>query len=313
MLPLSVLDQSPVPEGLTRGDALRNSIDLAKYTESLGYRRYWVAEHHMTPALASASPEVLIGPIAAATSSIRVGSGGIMLPHYSPLKVAESFRMLGALYPGRIDLGVGRAAGTSPRVARLLQRDRRQPQPDDFAEQLDELRADLPDGPDVWLLGSSRDSAIWAAERGLPYIFADFINREGAEIAQGYRSLCKKPYVGVALWAICADTDEEAQALSASMRMMMVMLFRGQLIEVPTVERAQAFLAAEGVPAEMLPVGRRVIAGSPERVKTAIEAVARDYGADEVFVVNIMHDHEARKRSYRLISEALGIMKTSKF
>src|SRR5580698_9332099 len=118
MLPLSVLDQSPVPEGLTRGDALRNSIDLAKHTESLGYRRYWVAEHHMTPALASASPEVLIGPIAAATSSIHVGSGGIMLPHYSALKVAESFRMLGGLFPGRIDLGLGRAAGTSPRVAR---------------------------------------------------------------------------------------------------------------------------------------------------------------------------------------------------
>jgi luciferase family oxidoreductase group 1 len=310
---LSVLDQSPVPEGLTRGDALRNSIDLARYTEGLGYRRYWVAEHHMTPALASASPEVLIGPIASATTSIRVGSGGIMLPHYSPLKVAESFRMLGGLYPGRIDLGVGRAAGTSPRVARLLQRDRRQPPLNDFAEQLDELRADLPDGPDVWLLGSSRDSAVWAAERGLPYVFADFINREGAELALGYRSLCKTPYVGVALWAICADTDEEAQALSASMRMMMVMLFRGQPIEVPTVERAQAFLEAEGVPPETLPVGRRVIAGSPERVKAAIEAVERDYGADEVFVVNIMHDHGARKRSYRLISEAFGIMETSKF
>jgi luciferase family oxidoreductase group 1 len=308
---LSVLDQSPVAENSPRGDALRNSIDLARLTERLGYRRYWVAEHHATPALASASPEVLIGPIAAATSTIRVGSGGIMLPHYSPLKVAESFRMLEGLYPGRIDLGVGRAAGTSPRVARMLQRDRRQPPPDDFPEQLTELRGYLAEGPPVWLLGSSPDSAGWAAEMELPYVFADFINREGAAIARSYRERCAKPYVGVAIWTICAETDAEAQALASSMRMMMVLLFRGQLIEVPTVERAQQFLASEGVPAELLPVGRRVIAGNPDRVKAGLEEVAAEYQADEVFVVNIMHDHAARRRSYELIAEAFGIMGAS--
>ena len=129
---LSVLDQSPIPEGASVGDALRNSIDLACFTERLGYRRYWVAEHHGTPGLACTSPEALIGPIAAATSHIRVGSGGIMLPHYSPLKVAETFRMLSGLYPGRIDLGIGRAAGTTQKVARALQRDRRQPPPGRF-------------------------------------------------------------------------------------------------------------------------------------------------------------------------------------
>src|SRR5579872_160687 len=191
-LVLSVLDQAPIPEGASGARALRNSLDLARLADGLGYRRYWVAEHHATPMLACAAPEVLIGPIAAATSRLRVGSGGVMLPHYSPLKVAESFGMLTALFPGRIDLGIGRAAGTSPMVAYALQRDRRQPAPDDFRDQLDELLAlfsnrPVPDkrflrlgsmhfdSPDVWLLGSSGDSAVWAADLGLPYAFADFI------------------------------------------------------------------------------------------------------------------------------------------
>src|SRR4051794_9092081 len=138
-LRLSVLDQSPIPEGSTAGEALRNSIDLARLADDLGYERYWVAEHHGTPGLACNSPEVLIGPIASATERIRVGSGGVMLPHYSPLKVAESFAMLSALYPGRIDLGIGRAAGTSPKVAFALQRDKRQAPLDDFEDQLREL------------------------------------------------------------------------------------------------------------------------------------------------------------------------------
>src|SRR5580698_8626828 len=138
-LRLSILDQSPIPEGSDAGDALRNSIDLARLADGLGHTRYWVAEHHGTQGLACASPEVLIGPVAAATSRIRVGSGGVMLPHYSPLKVYESFAMLAGLYPGRIDLGLGRAPGTSSRVAHALQRDRRHPPPDDFREQLDEL------------------------------------------------------------------------------------------------------------------------------------------------------------------------------
>src|SRR3984957_18448967 len=200
MLRLSVLDQSPIPEGSSAGDALRNSIDLARLADGLGYKRYWVAEHHGTSGLACNSPEVLIGPIAAATSLLRVGSGGVMLPHYSPLKVAETFSMLSGLFPGRIDLGLGRAAGTSPAVAFALQRERRQAAPDDFRDQLDELLGLLsnrPTGdrllaqlgsahftsPDVWLLGSSQDSAVWAAERGLPYLFADFINPRGEMIA----------------------------------------------------------------------------------------------------------------------------------
>ena len=202
---LSVLDQSPIAEGSTAGQALRNSVELARLADNQGYHRFWLAEHHGTPALACASPEALIGSVAAATSHIRVGSGGIMLPHYSPLKVAETFSMLSGLYPDRIDLGIGRAAGTSPSIAFALQRDRRQSAPDDFPAQLDELLGFFthPAEPDVrpriarhlppfaapkpFLLGSSPQSAIWAAERGLLYVFADFIHAGNAPLVGLYR------------------------------------------------------------------------------------------------------------------------------
>src|SRR5579862_3039066 len=204
---LSVLDQSPIAEGSTGGQALHNTLDLARSCDGLGYHRYWVAEHHGGPMLAGPSPEALIGPLAAATAAIRVGSGGVMLPHYSPLKVAETFSLLAGLFPGRIDLGIGRASGTDPLTTFALQRDRRQAAPDDFPQQLAELlayfddalpadhpfrhlAATLPGRPELpvpWLLGSSQQSAIWAAEVGLPYAFADFINPEGAAIARDYQ------------------------------------------------------------------------------------------------------------------------------
>jgi alkanesulfonate monooxygenase SsuD/methylene tetrahydromethanopterin reductase-like flavin-dependent oxidoreductase (luciferase family) len=310
-LRLSILDQSPVPEGSTAGDALRNSIDLARLADGLGYHRYWLAEHHGTPGLACTSPEAIIGPVAMSTSRLRVGSGGVMLPHYSPLKVAETFRMLAALFPGRIDLGIGRAAGTSPKVAALLQRDRRQPPPDDFPEQLAELLR-YTDGFEPWLLGSSGQSAIWAAEMGLPYVFADFINPNGASTAGYYRehfqasSRLAEPRCAVAVWAVCAETDQEAFRLSASMRMMSLLLFRGRLIPVPPVEKALRFLEDEGMPAELLPAGRRIITGDPDKVRYALNAVAAEYGAEEVFVVNILHDHAARRRSYELLMGVSG-------
>jgi luciferase family oxidoreductase group 1 len=306
---LSVLDQSPIPAGSTAGDALRNSLELARLADRLGYHRYWLAEHHGTPGLACNSPEVMIGPVAAATSRIRVGSGGVMLPHYSPLKVAESFLMLSGLYPGRIDLGIGRAAGTSAKVAHALQRDRRQPPPDDFHEQLVELLGYIGNGPAPYLLGSSPQSAIWAAELGLPYVFADFINPAGEPFAAFYRQhfapskYGSQPRVSVCAWAVCAETDEEAQRLSASARMMMLLLFRGQLIAVPPVEQALEFLSHEGVPMQTLPVHRRIIAGSPTTVRAALQSLATDYGADEVFVVNILYDHAARLRSYELLAQ----------
>jgi luciferase family oxidoreductase group 1 len=277
--------------------------------------------------LACASPEVLIGPIAAGTGRIRVGSGGVMLPHYSPLKVAENFSILSGLYPGRIDLALGRAPGTDQLATFALQRDRRQAAPDDFPEQLVELLGyledslpaghpfarlaalpGLPEKPDVWLLGSSPQSAIWAAELGLPYAFADFINPGGAEIAELYRSRfepgrLETPRTVVAAWALAADTDEEAVRLAASSKMSFAMLRRGRLIAVPPPETALRFLETQG---DELLGRRRTIVGSQETVRAGIEQVAADYGADEVIVVTITYDHAARRRSYELIADAFG-------
>ena len=329
---LSVLDQSPISQGSTGADALRNSVDLARFTESLGFHRYWVAEHHGTPMLACAAPEVLIGAIAAATSTLRVGSGGVMLPHYSPVKVAEQFSMLSALFPQRIDLGVGRAAGTDGVTTFALQRDRRQAVPDDFPQQLAELIAYIedrmppdhpfarlavlpgrPGKPELWLLGSSAQSGIWAAETGLPYAFADFISPVGAEICRDYRAnfardgYAESPRVIVAVSAICADTDEEAWRLSASSRMAFMMMRQGQMIEVPPVETALHWFADQGLSPKTIPPGRRAIIGSPATVRAGIEAVAEEYGAEEVMVVTITWDHEARKRSYELIAGGQAI------
>jgi luciferase family oxidoreductase group 1 len=328
-LTLSVLDQSPIADDSNGATALRNSVDLAQLAERLGYARYWVAEHHGTPALACASPEALIGAIAGTTKTIRVGSGGVMLPHYSPLKVAETFTMLSALYDDRIDLGLGRAAGTDPTTAFALQRDRRQAAPDDFPAQLfellayldDELPSDhpfarlaktlpgLPHKPEVWLLGSSPQSGIWAAELGLPYAFADFIQPRNATIADEYREKFEPsrraaaPRVIVAVWALCADTDAEAQKLSASARMMFKAMQRGQLIAVPPPDVAQKWLD-EQPPSAGAPRERRWIVGTPEVVREGIEAAASEYGAAEVMIVTITHDHQVRRRSYELIADA---------
>ena len=330
-LRLSVLDQSPISEGMTGSEALHNTIDLAQLTDALGYHRYWVAEHHGGPMLAGPSPEALIGPIASATERIRVGSGGVMLPHYSPLKVAETFSVLAGLYPGRIDLGLGRAAGTDPMTTHALQRDRSRALPDDFPEQLAELLAYFegtipissplarlakilpgrPETPEPWLLGSSPQSAVWAGELGLPYAFADFINANGAEIAALYRRgfadgvRLDAPRTVVAVWGLAADTEEEAVKLATSSRMAFAMLRRGRLIAVPPPEAAERFLASEA--GNAVPMRRRTIVGTADQVKAGIEEAAAEYGAEEVIVVTITYDHGARRRSYELIAEAFGL------
>jgi luciferase family oxidoreductase group 1 len=337
---LSVLDQSPIAEGSDGAQALHNTIDLAQLCDQLGYHRYWVAEHHGGPMLAGPSPEALIGPIAAATSRIRVGSGGVMLPHYSPFKVAETFSLLAGLFPERIDLGIGRAAGTDPMTMFALQRDRRQAAADDFPQQLAELLAYLndqmpadhpfarlaktlpgrPQKPEPWLLGSSQQSAIWAAELGLPYAFADFINSDGIQIAALYRERFAehehaedvKPRTAVAVWTICADSDEQAQRLASSGRMAFTMLRRGELIAVPPPERALEFLAAESATrGQRLPgeqrAQRRTVVGSPETVRRELEDVVQKYGASEVIAVNILYDHAARRRSYELLAGAFEL------
>jgi luciferase family oxidoreductase group 1 len=330
---LSVLDQSPVSQGSTPAQALANTLDLAQLADRLGYRRYWVAEHHGGPMLAGPSPEALIGPIASTTARIRVGSGGVMLPHYSPLKVAETFSVLAGLFPDRIDLGLGRAAGTDLMTTFALQRDRRQAAPDDFPQQLAELLGYLndnlpadhpfarlahtlpgsPQRPQPWLLGSSPKSAIWAAELGLPYAFADFINPNGAEIAALYRERFAEgeheyaPSTAVGVWVICADSDDEARRLAASGRMTFTLLRRGQLIAVPPPEQALRFLEqderVEGQPRAR----RRAIVGSPETVRAELEQVVSDYGAQEAIVVCITYEHEARRRSYELLASAFAL------
>jgi luciferase family oxidoreductase group 1 len=250
-----------------------------------------------------------------------------MLPHYSPLKVAETFTILAALYPGRIDLGLGRAAGTDPMTTYALQRDRRQAAPDDFPQQLAELLAyfgdSLPDDhpferlagtlpgrpelPVPWLLGSSLQSAIWAAQLALPYAFADFINPGGAEIAATYRERFEPseelplPRTAVAAWILCADTTEEAQRLASSSRMTMTLLRRGELIPVPPPEKALEFLAREGKTVD------NAVIGSPEKVRAGVEELAVAYGAEEVIAVTITHDHQARRHSYELLAEAMGL------
>jgi luciferase family oxidoreductase group 1 len=324
---LSVLDQSPISEGSTGAEALANTIDLARLADDLGYHRYWVAEHHGGVMLAGPSPEVLIGPIAAATSRMRVGSGGVMLPHYSPFKVAESFSVLAGLFPGRIDLALGRAAGTDPLTTFALQRDRRAAAPDDFREHLGELLGyldgslppdhpfarlarlpGLPERPEPWLLGSSMQSAVWAAELGLPYAFADFINPRGTEIAQAYRERFQPsdwaaaPRLIVCAWAICAETDEEAERLASSGRMAMKMLRQGHLIEVPPVEKALRFLGQHGPPR-----GRRLVIGSPPVVRARLDELTEEYGADELMIVTIVHEHAARRCSYELVAEEFGL------
>ena len=332
---LSVLDQSPIARDATAADALANTLDLARACDALGYHRYWLAEHHATPALAGAAPEALIGPVALATRRMRIGSGGIMLPHYSPFKVAETFAMLAALAPGRIDLGLGRAPGTDGRTAYAMQRDRSRRMPvDDFPQALAEILAyygakdggglpedhafapladTLPTGggvPEVWLLGSSRDSALWAAEAGLPYCFADFINSDGAELAAEYRrrfqpsSRLAAPHVAVATWTIAAASDAEAERLAAPSMMMFAHLIQGTLIAVPPVDEAVAWVAANPGVARRR---RRMTLGAPATVRAGLDAVAQAYGADELMLVNIMPDHAARRRSYELVAAEYGL------
>lgn len=325
---LSILDQSPIAEGSSGGQALRNSIELAKLGDGLGYHRFWMAEHHATPALASASPELMLSALGRETSRIRLGTGGVMLPHYSPFKVAESFSMLAGLMPGRIDLGLGRAPGSDPLTAYALQQDRRQRAPNTFPEQLGELLGyydgDLPaehpfrhlsrtlpggaEQPEIWILGSSGDSAELAGAMGLPYCIADFIAGEVPELAHRYREAFRpsprasEPRVMAACWLVAAETAERAEWLAGPSRMMLAHLTQGQLIAVPDPDRAALWLAANPTP---MPTARRPIIGTPDDCRAALERKARIYGAEELMLVNILHGHEDRMQSYKLMAGEL--------
>jgi luciferase family oxidoreductase group 1 len=342
---LSVLDQSPVPAGFTPADALRNTIHLARAADNLGYERYWIAEHHAIETLASPAPEILIARVAAETSGIRVGSGGVLLPHYSPLKVAEVFRMLHALYPDRMDLGVGRAPGSSGLEAFALQRERSQRrQTADFPEQLTELLAflhhgfpqehpfsrikvspEMPGAPDVWLLGSSTWSAALAAQFGLPYAFAHFIGPEQTVAALAhYRShfraseYLREPRAIVALGAVCADTETEAERVSASTKILIRRIrLGGERRPVPTPEEAIKELEDLGAGADPLTWDAsewpRYIVGGPAQVSGKLKSMARDLQVEELMILTVIHDHGARLHSYELLAESFGLTKRSEY
>jgi luciferase family oxidoreductase group 1 len=329
---LSVIDQSPVPAGTTPAQALQNSIELARLADRLGYERFWIAEHHALDALASPAPEILIARIGAETNGIRVGSGGILLPHYSALKVAEVFRMLHALYRGRIDLGIGRAPGGTPLDAFALRAERtREPASDDFPQRLMELLAfldrdfppdhpfkrirvspEMPGSPEVWLLGSSLWSASAAAQIGLPYAFAHFIDPEPTRSAiEYYRShfvtgRAATPRAMIAMGVICADNDEEAERLFTSTRLFRRRVRMGDTRPIVPPEEAIAELGTARDPIVQSEWPRYIV-GSPASVRPRLTAVAEQLQLDELMVITVVHDHQARMRSYELLAESFSL------
>jgi luciferase family oxidoreductase group 1 len=334
-LKLSVIDQSPVSAGSTPADALRNSIELACLADRLGYERYWIAEHHAITALASPAPEILMARVAAETSGIRIGSGGVMLPHYSPLKVAEIFRMLHALYPGRIDLGVGRAPGGTPLDTYALQRYRgQQLSSDDFPQQLIELLAflnhdfpakhpfsrlavspDMPGCPEIWLLGSSMWSAAAAAHLGLRSAFAHFIDSNPTRAAMEHYFLnftpskdLAAPHAMIAPGVICADTEAEAERLLTSARLFRRRIRQGDVRLIPSPEEAIAELDPSSAPSTgELGDWPRYFAGTPDRVRDQLIDMASVLHVEELTVVTIVHDHRARMHSYELLAKAFNL------
>lgn len=335
-LTLSVVDQSPVRDGSTAGDALRETIQLAVAAEKLGYQRFWVAEHHNLSGFAGTCPEIMIGQIAARTNSIRVGSGGVMLSHYSALKVAEIFRMLESLYPGRIDLGLGRAPGSDQRTAAALAypgsvRDIRH-----YPDQVNDLIAYLNDTvdpthpfasvhagpgsgttmPEVWLLGSGIDSAYLAARRGLPFSYAYFFGVEvhhGTEIVDTYRrhfqpsELLTEPKVNIAVQVMCAETEAEAKRLSASRNLLRLRIIRSGRGGIPSVEEALAYPYSPQERLFLDEYSRTTVDGDPRQVKAKLDALAQLYQTTDLSIVTICYDFAARVRSYELVAEACGV------
>jgi len=324
-VPLSVLDLSPVRRGGTAGESFHDTIDLARHAERLGYHRYWLAEHHGLPGIASAATAVVIGQVAAATSRIRVGSGGIMLPNHAPLVIAEQFGTLESMFPGRIDLGLGRAPGGDLRTARALRRTLGS-SGDTFPDDLEELRGYFrPGGPGngvhavpgegltvpVWLLGSSDFSAALAAQLGLPFAFAshfapDLLHEALALYRRHFEpsDVLDRPRVMVGVTAVAADTDTEARRLFTSVQQAFLNLFRGTpgLLR-PAVESMDDLWS----PVERLQTERMTAVsavGSPETVRRRLAAIVDATGADELILTATVFDHAARVRSYELVAEA---------
>jgi luciferase family oxidoreductase group 1 len=328
-IPLSVLDLAPVPTGTTAAEAARRTVDLARLAERLGYVRYWFAEHHSMASVASSCPEILIAHAAAATSRIRVGSGGIMLPNHAPLRVAEAFHTLEALHPGRIDLGLGRAPGSEPAASRALRAFDGEAFPSHLAELLALSRGELPEGhpfgrvrvmpevpglPPVWLLGSSGASARMAGSAGMGYSFASHFSPTPARPAfAAYRDSFRpsaqfeRPHAILGVAVVCAETEERARHLATTMELARLRISRGEFLPLPSPEEALAYPYSEGERAALREFRAMTISGAPDAVRAQIEAKVRETGADEVMVVSTVHDHAERLRSYELLARAWGL------
>jgi luciferase family oxidoreductase group 1 len=329
---LSVLDQSPVIAGHTPAEAVRRTVELARETEAMGYHRFWLAEHHNTRALADPCPEILLTRVASATSRIRVGTGGVLLPYYSPLKVAEVFRMLEALFPNRVDLGIGRAPGSDGLTARVLSGGAFYDF-DQFPVHVQETVAFIddalppdhpharvrampsgPGAPEVWLLGSSDYSATLAAYLGLRFSFAHFINAHGGDqVSRAYREAYRpsprepRPWAMLTVFAICADTDAEAERLAAAIDLRRLHMARGIDEPVATTEQALARAYSDEDRAIIQRERPRAVIGSADRVAGRIQELAQAFEADEVMVLTITGDYVSRLKSYERLAESVGL------
>ena len=337
MVPLSVLDLSFTTTATAGAAAIRQTVELAGVVERLGYRRIWVAEHHNLPSVASGAPEIMIGAIAAATSRIRVGSGGVMLPNHAPLMVAERFKVLEALYPGRIDLGIGRAPGTDPRTSMALRYRSEMRADDDFLDRFQELLAwktgEFPEGhpfrsirvmpedvpvPPIWLLGSSDYSAELAGRVGLGFGFAHHFASLDASVAMGRYHECfrpsrwlDRPHAILTVAAVCAGTQVEAEHLAASSDYGHVRRARGEY--GPLVSPEEALAHAWTPEEEVLRRANRarLFVGTPELVRDRLTTLARGVGADEIMVMSAIFDHAAKLRSYELLAQAFELQPTT--
>jgi len=330
-LRLSILDQSPIISGHTPAQAIHATVELARAADQLGYHRYWLAEHHAMNGLADPCPEILLGPVAAATTRIRVGTGGVLLPYYSPLKVAEVFRMYEALFPGRVDLGIGRAPGGTMLVARAMNADafvgeeRFPTQVQELVGWLDDsLPCDYPfhavkampagpTAPEVWLLGSSDYSGSLAAYLGLRFSFAHFISAHGGPaVTRAYRDGFRagresQPYSMVAVFVICAASHAEAERLAASIDLRRLRMAHGQDDPIATVEQAHAVQYSAADRALIQRERARAVIGTPETVKTRLLELQEQFQADEVMVITITGDYSSRLRSYELLAQTFGL------
>ncbi|TMN23315.1 LLM class flavin-dependent oxidoreductase [Lentibacillus cibarius] len=326
---LSVLDQAPISRGSGPVETLENTLELAKTAEKLGYTRYWVAEHHNTNGLTSVSPEILMARIASCTDTIRVGSGGVLLPQYSPYKVAENFKLLEAMFPGRIDLGIGRSPGGS-QDTRLALTDGAPKSMQEFPRQLADLQGFLHNTlpkdhpyrlvkaaprtetvPPMWVLGLSERGAANAAEQGAGFVFGHFISpAKGHEALRTYRENfqaspnAEKPHTIVCIFVVCADTEAEAEELALSQDKWLLNVGKGSDVKVPSIEEVKKRTFTKDELQEIKKNRERCVIGTPEQVKKTLHRLQDVYDTDEFMVITNIYDHKAKLHSYKLLAEA---------